>query len=376
MFLIPHLSGGGAERILSELTASLDVEELVLVVFEPRASYPFRGKLISLDLPINRQSVSGRIWGFIRRIARFRQILRRERPDTVVSFMGEANFINALLSPFPILTVHNHPSTVSKSRGSLEALAFEMLLRVLHRRCAIVAVSDSVKRDLVENFRLQPDRIVVIPNAVNAVEIRKLAAEKAICPWKQGLPVVLTAGRLHPQKGQWHLLRAFREVHKNIPCQLAILGTGDLEQYLRELAAELGIQESVYFLGWQKNPFQFMARADLFVLPSVSEGFGLALLEAMACGLPVVASDCPGAVKEIIAPKESEEYGVLVPALDGRMHGASEPCTPAEAELAERIIGLLRDGDMRKRYVDAGLKRIRDFDHASFVQNYRSLIGS
>ena len=375
MLVIPHLSDGGAEKVLSELSLDLGLGELVLVVFQEKVRYPFKGRLISLDIPIQQQSIFGRAFGFIRRSYRFRRILQQERPDVVVSFMGEANFINALLSPRPILTVHNHLSSTSKLRGKTEAFAFNVLLRLLYRRATVVAVSEAVKRDLVENFGLPANRIVVITNAVNIHEIQGLSAEDVTCPWNPSLPVVITAGRLHPQKGQWHLLRAFAEVRRKMECQLAILGTGDLEDYLRRLAAELGIDNDVYFLGWQKNPFKFMAKADLFVLSSVTEGFGLVLLEAMACRLPVIATDCPGSSKEIIAPG-GEEYGILVSAAGDKMYSGLEPCTGEELELAGAILRMLRDTKLRQRYIEAGLVRIRDFDRATFVEKYRRLICS
>src|SRR5207247_9115455 len=96
IFLIPHVSDGGAEKIASELSFTLGVDEILLVVFQQRQGYAFQGRLISMDLPIERHSVFGRAGGFIRRMYRFRRILRQERPGSVVSFMGEANFINAL----------------------------------------------------------------------------------------------------------------------------------------------------------------------------------------------------------------------------------------------------------------------------------------
>jgi glycosyltransferase involved in cell wall biosynthesis len=201
-----------------------------------------------------------------------------------------------------------------------------------------------------------------------------MAAETVACPWDSGLPVIITAGRLTKEKGQWHLIRAFAEVRKKLPCQLAILGAGELESYLKLLAAELGIGKDVYFLGWQSNPFKFMARANLFVLPSLTEGFGLALVEAMACGLPVISTDCPGGSKEIIAPPSGGEYGVLVPAFDDKMYSGRDPTTSAEVLLAETMLGLLQNSEMRKRYVNAGLSRINDFDRAIFLQSYQRLL--
>ncbi len=374
MFLIPHISDGGAERILSELSQNLSVTEQVLVVFEEKAGYPFKGRLLSLDMPIERGSVLKRARGLIRRAWKLRRILREERPDTVVSFMGEANILNSLLAPNPIVTVHNHLSSLAeltragaagklaKIRLWFEELAAEALIRSLYRRARVVAVSEIIRKEMIERFRVPERQVVVIPNAINTGEIRAKASEPAACPWKPGIPVIVTAGRLTLQKGQWRLIRAFAEVRKTVPCQLAILGTGELESELKSLARSLGVEADVYFLGWQENPWKFMARADVFVLPSISEGFGLVILEAMACGVPVIATDCPGAAREILFP----EYGVLVPPLD--------LLTKNVDQLSGAILRMLQDGEARQRYVTAGFERVRHFEYPAFVEKYQRLI--
>ncbi len=395
MLVIPHVSDGGGEKILSDLSCNLKAE-IVLVVFQQKFSYPFTGKLISLDLPIDRKSIWSRLRGFIQRSYRFRRVLRQERPDAVISFMGEANLINALMSPRPIVTVHNHLSSLAelrqvaaasrilKARTWFEAAVSKALMGILYRRATVVAVAEAVKRELIEQFRVPEEQIVVIPNAVNNREIQESTSAPATRPWASGIPVVITAGRLTLQKGQWHLIRAFAEARKRIACQLAILGAGELEDHLRGIARELGVERDVFFLGWQKNPFQFMTGADLFVLPSITEGFGLVLLEAMACGVPVVSTDCPGEPREILAPgttgravlnqPEYAPFGVLVPVFDKQMHDGHDPCTVEELQLADVIVRVLQDKEMSARYVSAGLSRVRDFDHAVFLERYQRLI--
>jgi glycosyltransferase involved in cell wall biosynthesis len=290
--------------------------------------------------------------------------------------MGEANFINALVGCKPILTVHNHLSSVSGQRSRLESTIFSLLLRTLYRRATVIAVSEAVKDDLVDHFHLSKSRVFVINTSVDTEAIQKKAAEPAVCPWDASLPVIMTAGRLHPQKGQWHLLRAFAEVRKKMACQLAILGTGELEDYLRGLAGALGVEKDVYFLGWQQNPFKFLARGNLFVLPSVSEGFPLVLLETMACGLPIVATDCPGSSREILAPHRADEFGILVPAVDERKYDAMEPPTGEESAMAEAVCRMLQDSSLRARYIEAGRVRLRDFDRRAFFESYRRVIGA
>jgi len=366
MLAIPHIAGGGGERVASALACSLRAE-IVVVVFEERFSYPVDGRLISLNTPINRKSAVTRACGFLQRVVRFRRVLREEHPDVVLSFMGEANLINALLSRRPILAVHVHLSAIGEMRSRAERFAVRVLTRWLYRRATVTAVSDSVKQDLVETFGIPARQIVVIPNAVDAPKIDEMAGEPLDRPWKSELPVLITAGRLTPEKAQDHLLRAFAEVRKARACQLAIIGSGELEGSLKSLAKELRIDDDVFFLGWQTNPFKFMARADVFVLCSRTEAFPLVLLEAMACGLPVIATDSPGGTRELIMGGAEGPCGVLVP-------GPNRPT--AEKELAKELVKMLDDRETRSRYREAGRLRVRDFDPAIFVENYQRLLES
>ena len=373
MLLIPHIAGGGGEKVLSELAHNLGTD-VTLVLFEERFSYPFAGRVICLNMPVNRGSLFRRAYGFLRRGLRFMRVLRTERPDVVVSFMGEANLLNALLAPHPVVTVHNHLSAMSGMRPMLESVISDALVRWSYGRATVVAVSEAIKKDLTSAFRLSQEQVVVIPNPVDEVRVRELAAESVNPPWDPDLPVIVTVGRLSKEKGQWHLIRAFAEARKSVPCQLAILGSGELEGPLRRLSRELGVEKHTCFLGWQSNPFKYVARSTVFVLPSLTEGFGLALVEAMACGVPVIATDCPGGSGEIIAPGGPAEFGVLVRAQDGLMHGADRPCTPGEEELAAAILRMLKDDALRAGYAAAGARRARDFRYDAFSDSYRRLI--
>jgi N-acetylgalactosamine-N,N'-diacetylbacillosaminyl-diphospho-undecaprenol 4-alpha-N-acetylgalactosaminyltransferase len=375
MLVIPHVSGGGGEKVLSELACRLQAE-IVVVVFEEKFSYPVNGKVISLNAPIDRTSSLSRALGFFRRLRLFRRALHAERPDVVLSFMGEANLINALVSARPVLSVHTHMSSIDTMRGGVEAVAVRALVRWLYKRAVVIAVSDSVKRDIVEKFNVPSSQVAVISNAADISNIAKLAREDVQCPWKSELPVIITAGRLSPVKAQWHLIRAFAEVRKNRPCQLAILGSGDLENYLKRLARDLNIEKDVFFLGWHLNPFKLLSRANVFVLPSLTESFGLVLVEAMACGLPVIATDCPGGSREIIMGGASGPCGVLVPPPDGKMYQASDVLTDAERELAGQIIRMLDDRDQRERFIKAGSARANDFDTPKFVEKYQRILAS
>ena len=313
--------------------------------------------------------------------------------------MGEANLLNALFGRRPIVTVHSHLSSlyqvdwtgasnpIARIRKWAESMASIALMTVLYRRATVVAVAEAIKTDLIEYFRVPENKVVVIQNAVNAREVREKASEPVTVPWNSEVPTIITAGRLTLPKGQWHLIRAFAEARRHLPCQLAILGTGELESYLRRLTKDLGIERDVFFLGWQQNPFKFMARSALFVLSSMTEGFPLVLVEAMSCGLPVVSTDCPGDSRGILAPgtthngaklNEAEygKYGVLVPEFDMQLREGNVEFTTNEKRLAGVIVQLLENKDILQRYAGASCDRIRDFNQNTFIESYQRLIES
>jgi glycosyltransferase involved in cell wall biosynthesis len=194
---------------------------------------------------------------------------------------------------------------------------------------------------------------------------------------------VLTVGRLNIQKGQWHLIRAFRRVSESDPgVFLVVLGSGELERDLRGLAKDLGVGDRVLFVPFTNNPYPLFRRAELFVLPSLWETFGNVIVESMICGVPVVSTDCPHGPRDIIASGKGAsrsavigEAGVLVPPFDGKWRDASRPLSPEEAIMAETIGRLLRDRKLRIALSARGKRVAKDYDYGSreFSRDLRGL---
>jgi glycosyltransferase involved in cell wall biosynthesis len=191
------------------------------------------------------------------------------------------------------------------------------------------------------------------------------------------------------------VFKALKEKHKDL--KLVILGEGELKDYLVKLSEELGLKTyfwdrdalsesfDVYFLGFQKNPFKFIARSKLFVFPSLWEGFPNALVEAMACGVPVVSSDCRSGPREILAPNtdfshqtqkpEFAEYGVLMPVFDVKYKTAKEPLEEREIMWVETIDKLLEDESLRKNHSEKAKQRAEDFRIEKIVQEWKEVLG-
>ncbi len=204
-----------------------------------------------------------------------------------------------------------------------------LLARAYRHADAIVAMSDGVADDLAQTAGVARDRIETIYNPIVDDELVNRAREPVPHPWfgASSPPVILGAGRLYPQKDFPTLLKAFALIRARHRARLVILGEGQERNRLEQLARDLNIDNDVAFPGWVPNPFAYMANAALFVLSSSYEGFGNVVAEALACGCPVVSTDCPAGPAEIL---DGGKYGRLVPVGD-------------EEKLAEAIASTLAD---------------------------------
>lgn len=255
--------------------------------------------------------------GLVRRIRRIAAYLRAERPAAVFSFYDFANSV-ALASRMSgvqtvvVAGIHNNVSDLFGSqqgmKSSFRHLLFPYLLRMADE---IVAVSNGVADDMAELTSIPRSRIRVIYNPLRLEALRSAAREPVSHPFfNSDAAVLVAAGHLEPRKDFSTLLRAFALARQRMPLRLIILGEGSQRGELSRLGEQLGIQEDLSMPGFAPNPFAYMARADLFVLSSAFEGFGMVLVEALGLGVPVVSTNCPSGPAEIL---DHGRYGRLVP---------------------------------------------------------------
>ncbi|MFZ8830964.1 MAG: glycosyltransferase [Thermodesulfobacteriaceae bacterium] len=394
-FLINSLAGGGAEKVAIRLSEHLPISAFILlerdVKYKTDKPIFFLSNHSTETSPIIK-TLSIPIYAY--KLSKF-----LEENSLVVSFLERANFVNIISKLLKrhraIISVHMDQQTGHVGLRKLN----KFLVKILYPKAdLIIAVSHGVKQSLI-NLGIEEEKIKVIYNPYPIDEIRELANEPLGSYeeiYKE--PVLITAGRLTKQKGQWYLLRIFKalkEKHKAL--KLVILGEGELKDYLVGLSEELGLKTyiwdrdklsdsfDVYFLGFQKNPFKFIARSKLFVFPSLWEGFPNALVEAMACGVPVISSDCRSGPREILAPNtdfnyqtqkpEFAEYGVLMPVFDVKHKTAKEPLEEREIMWVETIDRLLEDEGLRKHYSEKAKQRAEDFRIEKIVQEWEEVLG-
>jgi glycosyltransferase involved in cell wall biosynthesis len=269
--------------------------------------------------------------------------LREARPDGLIACMPQENLAALMarrlagVATRVVVTEHNTLSETVRRARSMSHRALPPLIGRAYRQAdAVVAVSAGVADDLAATTGLPRRLVTVVHNPVVPPDVDRRAAEPVDHPWFQPgqPPVVLGVGRLVPQKGFPTLLRAFARVRRQCRARLVVLGeaadahaTAKRAAELQGLAAELGIADSIALPGYAANPFAWMARAGVFALSSTHEGFGNVIAEALACGCPVVSTDCPSGPAEIL---EAGRYGRLVPVGDDRALAAAILATLAE----------------------------------------------
>ncbi len=304
----------------------------------------------------------------ISRVRSLQHYIDQHRPDIILSALTYAN----LTAIWAKQKSHvNVPIIVSERNALVTDCATprrfrkwrwrylpELVRRTYPGADAVVAVSSHVAYELTSKVGLDPQSVMTIYNPVVDDDLRASAQQPLEHPWfaTDAVPVVLAVGRMTEQKDFSTLMHAFARVRAKREARLVILGEGRLRGDLDELANKLGIRADVDMPGFVANPFPYMARASVLVLSSEYEGLPGVLIQALACGCPVVSTDCPGGSAEILA---DGKYGALVDV--GDADGM------ARAILAELDNPTASDGL---------LQRAQDFSVERAVRNYLDLIDS
>lgn len=342
-----NLPTGGAERVMLSLARAFAARghrvDFVLVVRhgELVAQIPSTAKVVELGavhrnrvLPgllrlesgtrrlVTRALYQAKPPKVVRGLPPLARYLRRARPDALLSTLPVNNLVAlwaAALAGVPTRVVVREATHESSDLPGEEGPFLRLFPQLAHRwyprAAAVVTVSNGVADDLASFVGIERERLTTI---YNPVDLARIAAESQLAPdepWLApgGPPTLVAAGRLVPQKDFVTLLHALARVRRERPVRLVVLGRGPLRERLAELAGELGIAEALRMPGVVANPFAYLARAAAFVLSSAWEGLPNVLLEALACGCPVVATDCPSGPREILA---DGRYGPLVPVGD------------------------------------------------------------
>ena len=363
---VPSMGGvGGVERIVVNLSkglvergyevevASCDFDGPLVAELPPEAS---RSRLPRVDVPA--APVLGTIPGLV-------AYLRRRRPHTLISFMNQVNVV-ALLSrrlarveTRLIISDHNNPRLLIDERNPVyrkDRLIYRAAKYIYPWADGIVAVSEGVAEDLADVADIDRSRITTIYNPVVSDSLREQMTEPCDHEWiNDDETRVLLGAKPEAQKNLSLLVRALSRIEDE-DVRLVIVGTGEQSDLLETLSRDLGIEDRVDVRGYVENIYAYMSRADVFALSSHWEGLPTILIEALACGCPVVSTDCPSGPREIL---NDGEFGRLVPVDD-------------EAALAGAIRSVLESPPDRERLY----RRAEDFGVRTATDQYERLIGA
>lgn len=349
LLVTDSLEVGGAERHVVDLAVALHQKGFEVVV-ACSASGPLAQPLLGAGVPVKPlldRKVKRRV--SLTYALRLRRLMKGARFDLVhahVYASGAAAALASLGSGVP-LVLTEHTEALWQGRRARTVSRF-----VYARARHIIVVSNAIRRRLVKRDGVPPNLITVVPNAVSAVACTAAAPQGLPAELGEG-PLVGVIARLQPEKGLDHFLKAAARVAALVPeARFIVVGDGPLRGELEALARRIGVGESVCFLGFRADAREVTGLLDVLVVPSLTEGSPLVVLEAMAAGVPVVASDVGGIPDQI----RHEREGLLVP-----------PGDPKALEVA--LLCLLRDPAYARVLGEEGRRRAHsEFGHGRMVR--------
>ncbi|MFZ1453693.1 MAG: glycosyltransferase [Ferruginibacter sp.] len=367
LIFINTLQSGGAERVVSLLLGHLkDDFEIHLALYSNIIEYeiPPEIKVLNLQQPL----VQDKTIRFLKlpyiswKVYRY---CKKNGINTSVAFLYRPCYINALMKSFwgykghVIMCERTHQTTMQQSHSAIYRMFSKFMVMFSYKRADLVlANSYAMQTDLIENFRIKTP-VRVIYNPIDLQFIKTHVDEVPDYIFDKNVFHFINVGGFRKEKNHLLLIQAFF-ILKNLPCKLLIVGGGVMEAELKQKVYNLGLQGKVDFCGFDKNPFKYVSRSDCFVLSSDVEGFPNVLIEALACGKPVISTDCSSGPRELLAPAtdlhhrainnyEIGEYGILTPIND-------------VIALASAMKKMYEDAALRSQFEAKAAKRAEQFD--------------
>ncbi len=388
--IINALGHGGAERVISRLSVIFSDagHEVFLILFaDNKLDYDYTGEIISLNSNIGKGLV-GKILSNIKRIKDLRKIKMIYRFDAAISFLDTPNITNIMTKykEKVIVSVRNFKSIEDK--GVYRIINKEMIKILYPKANKVVVVSNALLEDMRNNYKLPKYKLKTIYNPYDIKQICDMGNEVLPYNYQEFYDihrVIISMGRLTHQKGYWNLIKAFAYLKKKLHnAGLVIIGDGDQEIKLKKLVNSLSLDNDILFVGYQKNPFMFINKSEVYALTSLFEGFPNALVESMACGVPIVSVDCKSGPREILYEEadldccahgiEYADYGILCPAFDDEDTWSPDVFSVNQKNFANAINILLDDSKIWENYSKKAIERAKDFSYEKCKNNYLKLL--
>lgn len=380
---INSLGGGGAERVVSRIARELDKEYglYIFLVEGKKRFYECAGTIVDLGCGSERYIVNA-----VHTVFNINKVIKEYDIDCVISFLDMPNLINCLIcrKVKKIVSIRDY-SSVESCKTWKEKLKFTCLRNNLKRADKVLFVSQELSMEMVKSSGIEKAKAVTIENPYDTEEISSLAQseiEPEIQKFIHDNKTAVAVGRLDEQKGYDELLEIFAEVYKkDRRAALIILGEGALKKDLEEWIRTRQLEEQVILLGLCNNPFAYMSKCSLYVSCSLHEGFPNALVEAMACGLPIIHTDCKTGPREIITGDLAHcdvkralysKYGVLIPSHVRKQ--VSKEMT--KKEFTDAWVQLLSSDELSRKYSDASRERAAYYNMDKCNKKFQEVINS
>ena len=302
MLIVPSFIKGGIERVVDILSKGLKKHyDVYLVIYHKPIEYEVEVNLVNLETPIG--SFGRKIKNIFCRVIKLRRLIKEISPDFIVSFMGN---LPPILTLKPVIvSIHSNPDFFHLYR--------KILLKTVYKFPnvkKIITCSSGLEKNLINNYRLKNTKIIYNPIDLNLIDQKLLALK----PFE--FDYILAVGRLNKQRGHDILIKSFAKSSLKSKAKLVILGEGKERKNLENLIDDLKIKDKVLLPGNVENPFVYMKYAQLFIHSSRCEGLSMVLLEALACNVPVIATNCceispyeimENEVNSLLVPSEDDE---------------------------------------------------------------------
>ena len=373
IFFLAKDNRGGMDTLLKQMRL-LDNKKFVKSFYlfrkEDNVVYGKNDFFLNEKYPIQLQFTFGKLFLFFSNLKKTYKAIKSQNPEIlftcdVYSFIV-VSLIKLISRNWCLIHLFNNNfyRIIMERPGKIYAKTILKSFKVLSRVCDLMIFTSSGLKKFTYGKMLDKSVITkIIPNSVDISKINELILKPLSIQEKKYFTHrhkcrVFSVGRLDEQKDFKTVLRTFKLIVERLPnSQLFIIGEGSLREDLKRLSIELGISQKTYFLGWKSNVYKYLKYADVFLFSSFYEGFAQVIVETMACGVPVVATDSPFGPKEIL---QNGKYGIIVPVGDYK-------------GLSEGALKILSDESLGDYYAKEGFRRAQDFETKNMLRGYEQL---
>ncbi len=386
--LIYDLGSGGAERVLSQWSRLLSEDyNVFMTLYGHNVTYEYGGELCFLEGQANNKNVFTKVLTVLKRAAALKKFVKEKKIDIVISFCNECNLVNTLSS-------HGTEKICSiRSASDLDSNIFVNYV-VKSRNNRIVIQTEALKKTMIERYGAAiADKLTVFGNPFDSRKIRLLASEDAPENLKDILEnkkTIVSVASFKRQKNHANLLKCFELVAEQIDDAYLLLVGSDstgLREKVRGMAAQSRYADRIIFVGELKNPYAVIQKSSVFVLPSLAEGIPNVLAEAMICGCPVVASNCPTGPAELLCEDPSSvaydkngvfhgDYGLLVTPFEGSSAYDYEDYSDVNRFFAKAVASVLQDEEFARELKQKAILGARRFDIEQYKADLVALVAN